>query len=73
MHARCCRVVLAMLLLIAMPTAAHADFLFTPFATVSFGGDLDRIRGGYGGSVAWMGGRAVGLEFELADGAARWG
>jgi opacity protein-like surface antigen len=59
------------------PAKASADWLFTPFVGVNFGGsatfkdvlgDLDDEfdkRGTYGASLAWMGAGAVGFEVDF--------
>lgn len=45
---------------------ASADWLFTPYLGVSFGGDTDSQHVTYGGSVAWMGAGVLGVEFDGA-------
>ena len=59
------------------PSKASADWLFTPFAGVVFGGsavfndalgDLEdefEKRGTFGASLAWMGAGVVGFEFDV--------
>ena len=50
----------------ALPTAARADVIFTPFIGVSFGNDLDGSRTTLGASVSFMG-RVAGLEFDYSN------
>lgn len=50
----------------ALPTAARADVIFTPFLGVSFGNDLDTSRTTLGGSLSFMG-PVAGLEFDFAN------
>jgi hypothetical protein len=59
----------------AVPAKASADWLFTPFIGMTFGGgfsddfgdfeDEFENRGTYGASLAWMGGGVMGFEVDL--------
>lgn len=61
----------------AVPTRASADWLFTPFIGMNFGGSVtfndslgdfeDELekRNTFGASLAWMGAGAVGFEFDF--------
>lgn len=61
----------------ATPAKASADWLFTPFVGMNFGGsatfsqfgadteDEFEKRGTYGASLAWMGGGALGFEVDF--------
>ena len=58
-------VLLSALVLLLSPAAARADWLFTPALGSTFGnggGDFT-----WGASIAWMGERRYGFEFEYAD------
>ena len=48
----------------ALPAAARADVTFTPFVSVSFSGDTNNNRGGFGGSLSFMG-SVAGLELDF--------
>ena len=48
----------------AFPAAARADVTFTPFVSVSFSGDTNNNRGGFGGSLSFMG-SVAGLELDF--------
>ena len=50
----------------ALPTAARADVIFTPFIGVSFSDDMDASRTTLGASLSFMG-RVAGLEFDFAN------
>ncbi len=47
------------------PSAASADWLFTPFVGPTFGGAANGERVTFGGSAAWLGGRIVGFEVDF--------
>lgn len=58
---------LAALVLILSPSAARADWLFTPSIGAGFGGDASgREHLTYGASIGWMGAGAFGWEADLA-------
>lgn len=46
-------------------TPANADWLLTPFAGTTFGGDSDKEKFTYGGSLAYMGANVVGFEMDF--------
>jgi opacity protein-like surface antigen len=46
--------------------SAHGETLLTGFGGVSFGGVTDRTRGTFGGSLGFLGGGVLGIEFEFA-------
>lgn len=52
------------LLLTAAP--ARADWLFTPYLGVTFGGDTEGQHITYGGSIGWMGAGIIGFEVDGA-------
>lgn len=54
----------AIVLLTALP--ARADWLFTPYLGVSFGGDTQGQNITYGGSFGYMGAGIIGFEFDAA-------
>ena len=68
---------LVLISLAATPSKASADWLFTPFIGVNFGGsatfndalgDLEdefEKRGTFGASLAWMGAGAIGFEIDF--------
>lgn len=68
---------LAAAVTVAAPAKASADWLFTPFVGMNFGGtatfnqggadfeDEFERRGTYGASLAWMGGGALGFEVDF--------
>ena len=68
---------LAAAVTVATPAKASADWLFTPFVGMNFGGsatfsqfgsDFDdefEKRGTFGASLAWMGGGALGFEVDF--------
>jgi hypothetical protein len=68
---------LALMITTAVPAKASADWLFTPFVGMNFGGsatfsdafgdfeDEFERRGTYGASLAWMGGGALGFEVDF--------
>lgn len=68
---------LALIITAAAPAKASADWLFTPFVGMTFGGsatfsdvfgDFDdefERRGTYGASLAWMGAGILGFEVDL--------
>jgi opacity protein-like surface antigen len=61
----------------AAPARASADWLFTPFIGMNFGGSVTfndafgdfedefEKRGTFGASLAWMGAGAIGIEFDF--------
>lgn len=58
---------LAALVLVLSPSAARADWLFTPSIGTGFGGDASgREHLTYGASIGWMGAGAFGWEADLA-------
>ena len=57
--AACAAVVLA-------ATPARADWLFTPSLGGNIGGDTVDTQANFGISAAWMGGGAIGFEFDAA-------
>jgi hypothetical protein len=66
---------LAFMVAAAVPAKASADWLFTPFIGMNFGGGFNddfgdfedefENRGTYGASLAWMGGGIMGFELDL--------
>lgn len=56
---------LALGMFLCAPRTASADWLLTPFAGVSFGGDTDGRRATYGGSIGYMGAGVVGFEVDF--------
>ena len=66
---------LAFMVAAAVPAKASADWLFTPFIGMNFGGgfsddfgdfeDEFENRGTYGASLAWVGGGALGFELDF--------
>lgn len=56
--------VLALILFTAAP--ARADWLFTPYLGVTFGGDTTGQHVTYGGSLGWMGAGVIGFEIDGA-------
>ena len=55
------------LMLIALTAApARADWLFTPYLGVTFGGDAEGQHITYGGSIGWMGAGVIGFEVDGA-------
>ena len=57
---------LALALVIAGPTSAEADWLFTPYAGGNVGGDTVKTQPNFGVSAAWMGAKVVGVEFDAS-------
>jgi opacity protein-like surface antigen len=69
--------IVALMVVAAAPSKASADWVFTPFIGATFGGSATFAGGGedfkndfdrnftYGGSLAGMGGGAVGLEIDF--------
>lgn len=51
-------------LLVVTAAPARADWLFTPFLGVSFGGDTSSQHVTYGASVGWMGAGIIGFEVD---------
>jgi hypothetical protein len=59
-------VVMAAVALMALPGLAQADFLFTPFAGMTFGKDASgREHGTYGASIGQMGAGIAGWELDF--------
>lgn len=66
---------LAVMVTVAAPTRASADWLFTPFVGMNFGGgfgddfgdfeDEFENRGTFGASLAWMGAGIMGFEIDF--------
>jgi opacity protein-like surface antigen len=66
---------LVFMVVAAVPAKASADWLFTPFVGMNFGGGFNddfgdfedefESRGTYGASLAWMGGGALGFEVDF--------
>lgn len=66
---------LALAVTVAAPAKASADWLFTPFVGMNFGGafnddfgdfeDEFENRGTFGASLAWMGGGILGFELDF--------
>lgn len=57
---------LALAVLLLMPAAARADWLFTPYGGMTFGKDAkDFEHFTWGASAGWMGAGAVGFEFDF--------
>ena len=66
---------LALMVSAAVPAKASADWLFTPFVGMNFGGGFNdefgdfedefESRGTFGASLAWMGAGALGFEFDF--------
>lgn len=57
---------LAFTLTLFAATPARADWLFTPYLGVSFGGDTEGQHITYGGSLGWMGAGVIGFEIDGA-------
>jgi len=51
--------------MLVLPGSARADWLLTPFAGVSFGGDAPGEEFTWGGSVGWMGAGIFGFEADF--------
>jgi len=51
--------------LFVLPGSARADWLLTPFAGVSFGGDAPGQEFTWGGSIGWMGAGIFGVEADF--------
>jgi len=57
---------IAALAVVTLPGAARADFLFTPYAGMTFGKDAKgNEHGMYGVSLNWMGGGIAGAEIDF--------
>lgn len=56
----------ALVALIVTVAPARADWLFTPYLGVSFGGDTSGQHVTYGASLGWMGGGVIGFEVDGA-------
>jgi opacity protein-like surface antigen len=52
-------------LVLAVPSTARADWLFTPFVGGVFGGDTPASSINFGGSLGYMGAGVVGFEFDF--------
>jgi hypothetical protein len=55
----------AFALVAALPGAARADILISPYYGVNFGGSTVDKRHNIGASVAWLGSKGLGLEVDL--------
>ena len=55
----------ALVCLVVTATPARADWLFTPYLGVSFGGDTSGQHVTYGASIGWMGAGIVGWEADF--------
>lgn len=58
-------VLVAMVVILGMPAAAQADWLLTPFAGVTFGGNAPERKLNYGTSIGFMGAGAFGFEIDF--------
>jgi opacity protein-like surface antigen len=56
----------ALVCLVVTATPARADWLFTPYLGVTFGGDTNKQNVTYGASVGWMGAGVIGFEVDGA-------
>jgi hypothetical protein len=57
---------IAVVAVVILPSAASADFLFTPYAGRTFAKDAKGYEHGtYGASVGWMGGGVAGVEVDF--------
>ncbi len=56
----------AVVLLLLSATTARADWLLTPYAGVTFGGDTPKSQATYGLSAAFLGAGLFGLELDAA-------
>ena len=69
---------IALMVTAVAPAKASADWLFTPFVGLNFGGNVQfndggasdledelESRGTFGASLAWMGGGAIGFELDF--------
>jgi opacity protein-like surface antigen len=56
----------ALVALIVTAVPARADWLFTPYLGVSFGGDTTGQNVTYGASLGWMGAGVIGFEVDGA-------
>ncbi len=61
----CAAAVVAICSLAATPRTASADWLLTPFAGITFGGDTEGEHATFGGSFAYMGEGVVGFEVDF--------
>lgn len=55
----------AFALVAALPGAARADILLTPYYGVNFGGSTVDKRSNVGGSLTWLGSSGLGVEVDL--------
>jgi opacity protein-like surface antigen len=53
-------------LLLALPAQARADWIFTPYVGVNFGGDTIDNNVNYGASFGFMGAGIIGVEFDFS-------
>ena len=61
----CAAAAVAIVSLAASPRTASADWLLTPFAGITFGGDTEGQHATFGGSLGYMGNGAVGFEVDF--------
>ena len=54
----------ALVALMVTASPARADWLFTPYLGVTFGGDTSGQNVTYGASFGWMGGGVIGFELD---------
>lgn len=60
-----CAAAVAICSLAVSPRTASADWLLTPFAGITFGGDTEGRHATFGGSIGYMGNGAVGFEVDF--------
>jgi opacity protein-like surface antigen len=56
----------ALVAVVLTAAPAHADWLFTPYLGVTFGGDTNGQNVTYGASLGWMGAGVIGFEVDGA-------
>lgn len=65
---------LAAALIVAQPSTASADWMFTPFVGLTTGGKVsdisganldDRTKASFGGGLTWMGAGVLGVDFDF--------
>jgi opacity protein-like surface antigen len=61
----CAAAAVAICSLAVSPGAASADWLATPFAGITFGGDTEGQHATFGGSIGYMGQGAIGFEVDF--------
>ena len=57
--------IVALIFVLADARPAHADWLFTPFLGVTFGGSTSSQAASYGAGIGYMGARVVGAELQV--------